>query len=161
MELEKDIGISHWSIGHSGSYAVALDCIAEKDIGMFQALIRGDIIIGQREVIAMSKMDAAKLGIIRRKIHKEKEEQDRKKLKGRNKETSVVSNNVELPGNDIPIVTGIKEMPAFDPDKELKGLTFTIPTWINVMAKTEKKINVETATDKAKEKLIANLYRLQ
>ena len=161
LELENEIGVNHNTLELHGSYSVALDVIAEKDIALFRALTRGDVKIGQRGVIAMSKMDAAKLGNIRRKAFKEIEEKNQKKRNGKKKEDVMTSDNEATPENNIPIVTGIKEMPAFDPDKELKGLTFTIPAWINVMAKTEKKINVETATNKAKENLIANLYRLQ
>ena len=63
--------------------------------------------------------------------------------------------------DEIPIITGIKEMPAYDPDMEIKGLAFTIPTWINVIAKTEKKMNVALASGSAKEQLAVNLTRLK
>ena len=62
---------------------------------------------------------------------------------------------------EIPIITGIKEMPAFDPDMEINGLSLTISTWINVIARTEKKMNADIATDMAKEQLAVNLIRLR
>ena len=62
---------------------------------------------------------------------------------------------------ETQIKTGIKEMPAFDPDIELKGLMLTVPTWINLIARTEKKTDMNLATKTAKEQLATNLLRLQ
>ena len=63
--------------------------------------------------------------------------------------------------DEIHIKTGIKEMPPFDPDMEIRGLALTVPTWINVLAKTEKKMDTSQATNNAKEQLVANLCCLK
>ena len=105
-------------------------------------------------------MDEKKLSEIRRK------KLGRKDVKMRHRSTKDawaqnMGNGDEQMDGEIPIITGIKEMPAFDPDMEINGLALTIPTWINTIARTEKKMNVNIATDKAKEQLAASLIRLQ
>lgn len=60
---------------------------------------------------------------------------------------------------EIPLSVKIKEMPAYDPDMELRGLTLTIPAWIMVMGRAENK--TAQATDKAKEQLTQSLMELR
>ena len=55
----------------------------------------------------------------------------------------------ETRANEIPLTVGVKEMPAFDPDMELRGLTLTIPTWIMAIARVKKKIGQSTNNGKA------------
>ena len=62
---------------------------------------------------------------------------------------------------EIPLTVGIKDMPPFDPDMELKGLTLTIPTWMAAIARAEKNTNMELATERVKAQLTATLGRLE
>ena len=64
-----------------------------------------------------------------------------------------------MENDSTPIVTGIKDTPVYDPDMEIRGLAFTIPTWINTIARVEKKM--DNASEKAKEQLVGNLVRLR
>ena len=61
----------------------------------------------------------------------------------------------------VPLSTGIKEMPAFDPDMEIRGLTLTIPTWMASIARAEQKTDMSIATDYAKKQLAESLLRLE
>ena len=56
--------------------------------------------------------------------------------------------------------TKIKEMPAFDPDMEIRGLTLTIPTWMAAIARAERQTDMELATNYAKKQLAEGLMRL-
>ena len=64
-------------------------------------------------------------------------------------------------GIGISLTTGIKEMPAFDPDMEIRGVTLTIPTWIASIARAEQKTDMSLATDYAKKQLAEGLLRLK
>ena len=59
------------------------------------------------------------------------------------------------------LTVGIKEMPAFDPDMELRGLLFTVPSWIAAIARAEKNTDMEQATMQTKEQLSATLCQLE
>ena len=44
-------------------------------------------------------------------------------------------------------------MPAYDPDREINGLLYTIPTWVAQIFMTERKAQMDLVTDKAKNNL--------
>ena len=64
---------------------------------------------------------------------------------------------------EIPITVGIKDMPAFDPDMELRGLALTIPTWMNAMARAWSKTDMTLASELLKKQLagILDQFRQQ
>ena len=61
--------------------------------------------------------------------------------------------------NDIPLKVGVKDMPAYDPDMELRGLTLTISAWIMAISRVKKK--TDQATENGKEQLARSLIRLK
>ena len=63
------------------------------------------------------------------------------------------------PIKEIPLSVGIKEMPTYDPDMEVNGLSLTIPTWIIAINRTKKK--TEQATENGKAQLARSLIRLR
>ena len=65
----------------------------------------------------------------------------------------------EIPA--IPLSLGIKDMPAFNPDLELQGLTLTIPTWITVIERAKRRSDLTLVTERAKENLRAALMKLE
>ena len=155
-QIAEELGWTMSTMDFLRQYATALDMIAEKDQAFFDAVIREEISIKQRNLMRLSKLDSKKLTDIRKKMISQKNLEMRKKNK-----KDVRMPEKEVKKEELPIFAGIKEMPVFDPDMELKGLTLTIPTWINVMSKTEKKMNANSASEKAKENLINNLMDLQ
>ena len=156
--LAEEIGIARSTIEANGKVALVMDRIAEMEPALFDAILRGDARFKKDEVLLMAKMDEKQISEVRRKKLGKKDV----KLQKRNKQDAwgrrIREERVE---DEIPIKTGIKEMPAFDPDMEIKGLALTIPTWINAIVRTEKNMDVNIATDKAKEQLTANLIRLK
>ena len=62
--------------------------------------------------------------------------------------------------DEIPLSVGIKEMPAFDPDMAIRGLTLTIPTWIGSIERAISKTRVELVSPQARDQLIQSLLRL-
>lgn len=55
----------------------------------------------------------------------------------------------------------IKDMPAYDPDAELTGLTLTVPSWMGSIQRVRSKADLHKAYDEAKTALIAALSQLQ
>ena len=62
--------------------------------------------------------------------------------------------------NRIHVETAIKETPAYDPDAELSGLTYTIGAWIRAINHTEGS-NLQNTTREGKERLRGALIRLK
>lgn len=62
---------------------------------------------------------------------------------------------------NIRLKTGIKQMPTFDPDAELKGLTFTVSAWKSAVNRAKEKTDFNKATVVGKYRLRQALEELQ
>ena len=54
----------------------------------------------------------------------------------------------------------IKDMPEYDPDADVAGLTLTIPSWVKVISHTKERIKIEEISDSAKGKVKTVLKEL-
>lgn len=54
----------------------------------------------------------------------------------------------------------VKDMPEYDPDAELVGLTLTIPSWEGSIERVIKTANLKKASRKAKDELLDSLNGL-
>ena len=73
---------------------------------------------------------------------------------------SMVKERYEI-GREIPLTVGIKEMPAFDPDMELRGLILTIPTWMNAIARAQSKTDMALVSCGMKQQLADTLSQFR
>ena len=55
----------------------------------------------------------------------------------------------------------IKDLPAFDPDAELTGITLTVPSWVSSMERICNVVDFSIVSDSAKKKMIEALDLLQ
>ena len=55
----------------------------------------------------------------------------------------------------------VKDMPEYDPDAEIAGLTLTIPTWSSSIDRTRTRTNLGIVSGAAKDRLVAALSDLQ
>ena len=68
-----------------------------------------------------------------------------------------------LPARPIPkapMGPSVKDMPAFDPDAEVAGLTLTVPSWVSSIDRTLTNSDLKTVSGKAKENLAVALTDL-
>ena len=153
--LGQVIGLNRTTVERYGRFVIAMDKIYNKEQALFHAIMRENVNLGLDRISDVSDMDKKKMSELYDSLIKEENSLIARRRQGRRNKRK---RNDE---NETRIVTGIKEMPVFDPDMEIRGLTLTIPTWISAISKAEKKINVNIATDTAKKMLIFNLNNLQ
>lgn len=55
----------------------------------------------------------------------------------------------------------VKDMPAYDPDAEVAGLTLTIPSWSGSIERVIRETDLDIVSTNAKERLVSALRRLQ
>ncbi len=55
----------------------------------------------------------------------------------------------------------VKDMPVFDPDSEVTGLTLTIPSWVSSISRVEKSTDFSRISSAARERLQEALVDLQ
>ena len=75
---------------------------------------------------------------------------------------SVINSSEEASLNASAASIGsVKEMPVYDPDSEITRLTLTIPSWISSIQRTRSTININEASDTAKDKFMQSLFDLE
>lgn len=155
--LAADMKMCHNTIKRYGTLAAQMDKIAEKDEVLFGAILAEKIPITYARLSSMSKMDSAKLANIRRKLLREKDV----KMRQRKPRQQPTDRSLGKPEQTTPLEMGIKEMPTFDPDMEFRGLALTIPTWMNAIARTRAKTDIELVSEPTKAQLAVILRRLE
>ena len=155
--LAADMKMCHNTIKRYGTLAAQMDKIAEKDEVLFGAILAEKIPITYARLSSMSKMDSAKLANIRRKLLREKDV----KMRQRKPRQQSTDSSLGKPDQTTPLEMGIKEMPTFDPDMEFRGLALTIPTWMNAIARTRAKTDIELVSEPTKAQLAVILRRLE
>ena len=58
-------------------------------------------------------------------------------------------------------IPSVKDMPVFDPDAEITGLTLTIPSWTSSIERTKTKSDLSIVSNNARTKLTSALQDLQ
>lgn len=153
--ISEKLNLNHATVENHGTYASAMELIADKAWSLFEAILSESVIASRKNILEYAALDKKQLSdLCRNKWNLEDSAGSALRIRTRRKHRKQ-----EQPANEIPLSVGIKEMPAYDPDMELRGLTLTIPTWIMAITRVEKK--TETATEKAKAQLAQSLSRLE
>ena len=153
--IADEFNLNHATIENHGTYATWLEQIADKAWPLFKAILSRTIAATRKEIRSYAEMDVNQLTDLCRNrwgLENDKESALRIRERRRRREP-------ETRANEIPLTVGVKEMPAYDPDMELRGLTLTIPTWIMAIARVRKKI--DQATDHGKAQLAQSLSKLE
>ncbi len=156
VRLGNKIGLGRTSILKYRRISEAMDIIDNTEPMLFQSIMSGDLIFKSTEILKMGRMDNKQLGTIRRKLVEQNDVKMRSHY-SRNKKrkaTHIATENV------VSLRTGIKEMPEFDPDMSLKGLTLTIPMWISAIERARQQTDMSIASENAKMQLGEMLIKL-
>ena len=156
LRLSEEYGAHYTTIEQYGAYAQALDQIYEKNRDFFSAVMDGSIHISFKTLREVSDWEEGKLESALGKFEKQTE--------NKMKESFIRAEKIErnrARQEATPLSVGIKEMPAFDPDMELRGLSLTIPAWENAIARVRLKADMELASVQAREQLAFSLLQLE
>ena len=157
--LADEATLNYNTIKRYSTFAIRMDIIAVRDIAMFEAILAEKIPVTYADVTRYSTMDSVKLVNVRRKLLREKDVKMRqRKPRKKAMEDEKTEEKME---QAAPLEMGIKEMPAFDPDMEFRGLALTIPTWMNAIARSRAKTNIEMVSEPTKAQLAVILRRLE
>ena len=153
--IAEEYNLNHATVENHGTYATWLEQIENKARPLFNAILSGTIAATRHEIRSYAEMDVNQLtDLCRNRWGLENDKESALRIRERRKRREA-----ETRTNEIPLKVGIKEMPTYDPDMELRGLTLTIPTWIMVIARVRKKI--DQATDNGKAQLAQALMKLE
>jgi len=142
VRLSKEYQISSRTVMDYGNYANSLDILEKRNPELVSKVLKGEIKIGQKNIIKLSKMPPQM-----KKYEKYIYPSTRPKSE---------LNKDKFSEQKITI----KDMPKFDPDAEVVSLSCTIPSWIGSIDRVLGKINVNQITEEAKLKLKKELENL-
>ena len=150
--------IASGTVQKYGIYAKSLDIIEDKCSDLVPKILSGRYKISHESVCELAKRSPDELKRISRKMSRN----PMPFLKYSNSRSVIKSSEEEASLNALAASIGsVKEMPVYDPDSEITRLTLTIPSWISSIQRTRNTININEASDAAKDKLMQSLFDLE
>ena len=145
--------ISHGTVQKYSIYARAIENLAEKDPRLASKILSGRYKISHQNILELAKMSKKELEVFGKKIERSEKpyiqyNTTRKALES----SSAVDIVFQGPS--------VNDMPVYDPDAEVTGLTLTVPSWTSSIIRTMDKTNLTEVSDKAKANLISALSKL-
>lgn len=148
--------ISNGSVQKYAMYTRALEEIGKAAPTLVPNILSGRYKISHKNIIDLSKMPPEDIKKVARKIEKSEipyvqYQTSRQEIQGTASRFGRVASNAP----------SVKDMPAYDPDAEITGLTLTIPSWASSIDRTMKKADLTGVSDNARSKLAKALHDLQ
>ncbi len=146
-QICRDRHISEASLRRYVAFGKYLDRMEEKHPGVRTRILTGDLKVARehmKELLAMPADDLQRM-IDNPNCQKLLPPKPKKRMRG-----------LSLFRMNAPICkpqTGIKQMPAYDPDAELNGMTFTVSSWGRTVSRVREKTDFQAATPEGKQRL--------
>ena len=137
-------------------YARHIEAIRKKHAELANKILLGRCVVSHTSVAFLAKKTAEELEAVSQQ-HKKEANMDSKHKNVR----LIIQETVAEPKRNRPAVgPSVKDMPTYDPDAEIKALTFTVPSWGESVKRVREKVNFEAVTEPAKKRLLAALSNL-
>lgn len=150
QRIAEEYHISHNTVQKYAIYARALNVIGEKHPAMLPKILSGRYKISHESIIELSRRSAEEIRKVDRRMGSSQEPYV---------QFAVTRKAIEKPFRKFnppvqaPPGPSVKDMPAYDPDAEITGLTLTIPSWASTIERTRSKADLSIVSDKARDKL--------
>jgi hypothetical protein len=161
VRLGTEYRIDHSTIESYGRFSRALDEVERKAPGFRRDVLSGAIRISKTKVDQMAEMPEEDVQELSERLHIQMRQSERVSLHESARIIERVTNPQPAAPEDPVIVTGIKQMPEFDPDAEINGLLLTVPTWIMAMQRLIDGTDFHQASEQARNKLVTTLRELE
>ncbi len=142
------------SIRSDTALSNAMNEIDQKDHILFKLLMGSKQKYPTSLLQNMGKWSIRKLREERRKLTSEIDSQSQITHKERKLSERQMSKEPE-----VQLRVGIKDMPQYDPDMELRGLALTIPTWANAIERAQTKTDMTLISDEMRSQMLETLRR--
>lgn len=148
QKIAHENNVSIGSVRKYAMYTRALEVIGKADPAVVPKILSGRYKISHQNVIDLSRMPPDEIRKVGRKI--ERSQQTFVQYKRTRKEIHDGSAEIEPM---IPSGPTVKDMPQFDPDAEITGLTLTIPSWGSSIDRIRTKTDLSIVSTAARSKL--------
>lgn len=157
QRIAEDNNISPGTVQKYAVYTRALERIGQKAPTLVPKILAGQCKISHKNILELSQMSPEEVKKVARRI--EKSQQPFVQYKRSREE--IMSHAGEAKTSEERQTPSVKDMPAFDPDAEITGLTLTIPSWASSIVRTRTKANLSIVSKQARGKLVDALSDLQ
>ena len=137
-------------------YTRALEEIGKVCPTIVPKILAGMYKISHKNLLELSRMEPSEMRKVVRKI--EVAQQPFVQYNKTRREIQPASSDGSAPIKPKP---SVKDMPAYDPDAEITGLTLTIPSWSSSIDRTKNKADLSSISDNARIRLAEALAELQ
>lgn len=148
--------ISQGTVQKYAMYTRALEAIGKTCPAMVPKILSGQYKISHKNLLELSRMSPEEMKKVVRKI-----EVTQQPFVKYNTTRQEVQRSTGQFGRVVSSGPSVKDMPAFDPDAEITGLTLTIPSWASSIDRTRSKADLSIVSDKARDRLAEALTELQ
>jgi hypothetical protein len=161
IDLGKEYNMAQNTVYKYGVFSRSIDSIFSKEPELSEKILSGVLRISHDNIIELSHLPHDSLKSLNQNLSAEHIErigysEMRHELLW--KKLPVPSLPKQLPPQtDIPI----KQLPKYDPDSEISGLTLTIPSWISSINRTRSNADFRYISKNAKDKLASQLTEMK
>lgn len=148
--------ISHGTVEKYSLYSRAIEEISKKEPEMAAKILSGRYKISHEGVLELAKRSALEITELNKRL--ERTQHPFAQYQTTRQEMQTLGANKARPSIGKP--TSVKDMPEFDPDAEVVGLTLTIPSWSSSIDRIVRS-NLDIVSDEARLKLHQALLELQ
>ncbi len=156
QKIANDNHISQGTVQKYAMYTRALEDIGKYCPTLVPKILSGKYKISHKNLLELSRMSPEDMKKVARKI-----EVTQQPFVRYNMTRQEVQQCVGQFGRPTQTGPSVKDMPAFDPDAEITGLTLTIPSWASSIDRTRSKADLSIVSDKARDRLAVALTELQ
>ena len=137
-------------------YARHIEAIRKKHAELANKILFGRCVVSHTSVASLARKTSAEL--------EEVSQQQKKEAIVDSKHKNVrliIQETGSEPKRERPVAgPSVKDMPTYDPDAEIKALTYTVPSWGESVRRVREKVNFEAVTEPAKKRLLTALSDL-
>lgn len=156
IRLGKEYGFGRYAITRYGVYAESIDQLFRTAPQLAELILSGILEMTQKDVIRVSQLPEQVL----RKAEESPEEFVIQNGLQRRRRGRPPAYDGQLSDSDFSQQMLVKQMPSYDPDAEVSGLTLTIPSWISSIQRTYAAAEFPAISPGALERLAAQLLCL-
>ncbi len=157
QRIAEENHISHGTVEKYSVYSRAIEEIRKKEPQMATKILSGRYKISHKGVLALAGRSPEEIRNLNMRLEKSQYPFARYQTTRREIQGAAPNTNIRPEQNRQP---SIKDMPAFDPDAEVVGLTLTIPSWSSSIDRIVHS-NLDNVSEGARAKLCNALIELQ
>lgn len=149
--------ISNGTVQKYASYTRALEEIGRKEPEIVPKILSGQFKISHNNILELSKRSAEEI----RKVNRKMDHSQVPFIQYKKTRNAIKHGKYDPVEEDIETLPSVKDMPEYDPDAEITGLTLTIPSWASSIERAMKNSDLKQISSQARINLSLALYDLQ